>query len=250
MTGLLDGLREAGAQEQAAALADRAAAHARLDDPSALACCWTACGRRARTAGRRAAGRDPAAHVSLDDPYAVAGLLDSLREAGAEQQAAALLARDPAAHVSLGDMGAVAALLGGLREAGALARAAALADRAAAHVSLEDPFAVAALLGGLRQAGAREQAAALADRAAAHVSLEDPFAVAELLDGLRETAMDQQVTVLAGRLPAAGLFELFREQEDRQDRFRFGREADGSPAGPWGWEDLDLRVRAPVIRDP
>jgi len=35
------------------------------------------------------------------------------------------------------------------------------------------------------------------------------------------------------------MFELFREQEDRQDRFRFGREADGRPAGPWGWEDLD-----------
>jgi len=35
------------------------------------------------------------------------------------------------------------------------------------------------------------------------------------------------------------MFEIFREQEDRQDRFRFGREADGSPAGPWGWEDLD-----------
>jgi hypothetical protein len=35
------------------------------------------------------------------------------------------------------------------------------------------------------------------------------------------------------------MFELFREQESRQDRFRFGREADGSPAEPWGWEDLD-----------
>jgi hypothetical protein len=25
----------------------------------------------------------------------------------------------------------------------------------------------------------------------------------------------------------------------RQDRFRFGRKADGSPAEPWRWEDLD-----------
>ena len=37
MTYLLDGLREAGADEQAAALADRAAAHAALDNPNAVA---------------------------------------------------------------------------------------------------------------------------------------------------------------------------------------------------------------------
>jgi hypothetical protein len=49
----------------------------------------------------------------------------------------------------------------------------------------------------------------------------------------------QQAAALAGRLPGAGMFEFLLEQEDRQDRFRFGREADGSPAGPWGWEDLD-----------
>jgi len=50
---------------------------------------------------------------------------------------------------------------------------------------------------------------------------------------------EQQATALAERLPGAGMFELFHEQQDRQDRFRFGREADGSPAPSWGWEDLD-----------
>ena len=60
-----------------------------------------------------------------------------------------------------------------------------------------------------------------------------------LLDGLREAGAEQQATALTGRLPGAGLFELFLKQEGRQDRFRFGREADGSPAGPWAWEDLD-----------
>ena len=78
-------LREAGAQEQAAALL----------------------------------ARDPAAHVSLDDPGGVARLLGVLREAGAQEQAAALLARDPAAHVSLDYLGDVAFLLGSLRLAGA-----------------------------------------------------------------------------------------------------------------------------------
>jgi hypothetical protein len=59
------------------------------------------------------------------------------------------------------------------------------------------------------------------------------------LDRLREAGAEQQATALADRMPGAGLFELFRDQEHRQDRFRFGREADGSPAEPWGWEDLD-----------
>ena len=49
-----------------------------------------------------------AARARLDDPGAVADLLGGLREAGARKQAAALLARDPAAHVSLDDPGGVA----------------------------------------------------------------------------------------------------------------------------------------------
>lgn len=75
--------------------------------------------------------------------------------------------------------------------------------------------------------------------AAAHVPLDDPRAVAGLLARLRETGAAEQAAALASRLPGAGMFEFFREHEDRPDRFRFGREADGSPAGRWGWEDLD-----------
>jgi hypothetical protein len=63
--------------------------------------------------------------------------------------------------------------------------------------------------------------------------------VADLLDRLRAVGEREPATALTERLPEAGMFGLFGEQEDRQDRFRFGREADGSPAGPWGWEDLD-----------
>jgi len=55
---------------------------------------------------------------------------------------------------------------------------------------------------------------------------------------LREAGAEEQATALAQRLPGASMFELFREQESRQDRFRFGREADGSPAEPWDWDDL------------
>ncbi len=81
-----------------------------------------------------------------------------------------LLSRDPAAHVTLDDPGAVAELLYRLREAGAEKQAAVLAGRAAAHAALDDPWAVAFLLARLREAGAEEQAAVLAGRAAAHAA--------------------------------------------------------------------------------
>ena len=241
VASLLDRLREAGAQDQVTALAaprrrprrprrpgrrGRAAgqpagggragpghrpAGAVIPPPTSPSTtrspwprCWTACGRRARQDQVTALADRAAAHVALDDPGAVARLLDSLRAAGAQDQVTAL-ARDPAAHVAL-----------------------------------DDPGAVAGLLDSLREAGAQDQVTALLRRdPAAHAALDDPDAVAELLDSLREAGAQDQVTALVDRLPAAGMFELFREQEDRQDQFRFGREADGSPAEPWGWEDLD-----------
>ena len=235
---LLGSLREAGAAEQATALADRAAAHVSLDDPDAVARllgslreagapsrpprwptappptspsttrtpwpgCWAACGRRARHEQATALADRAAAHVSLDDPAAVAWLLGVLREAGAQEQATALADR-AAAHVSLDDPAAVAWLLGKLREAGAQEQATALADRAAAHVSLDNPDAVAWLLGSLREAGAQEQATALLQRdPAAHVSLDNPDAVARLLGSLREAGAQEQATALLQRDPAA-----------------------------------------------
>jgi len=74
-----------------------------------------------------------AVHAALDDPRYVAILLGSLREAGAHQQTAALLARNPAAHVALDNPASmpnsVAALLNRLWLVGAPEQAAALAGR-------------------------------------------------------------------------------------------------------------------------
>jgi len=69
--------------------------------------------------------------------------------------------------------------------------------------------------------------------------------VAELLNELRKAGAEQQANALIARLPAAGLFRIFLEQHSFADQFRFGREADGSPIAPWGWEDLDLRLDLP-----
>ena len=179
MADLLGSLREAGAHEQAAALADRAAAHA-----------------------------------SLDDPDAVAVLLDSLREAGAHEQVTALLAR-AAAHAPLDDPDGVAILLDSLRRGGragagrprwltappptppSTTRApwpacwTACGRRARTSRPPRWPTAppptppsttrarVADLLDSLREAGAHEQVTALAGpRSAAHAALDDPAAVA------------------------------------------------------------------------
>jgi hypothetical protein len=166
-----------------------------------------------------------AAHAALEDPDDVAYLLASLREAGADEQAAALAGR-AAAHAALDDPGAVAMLLASLRKAGAHEQAAALLARdPAAHAALDDPDGVARL----REAGAYDQAA-----------LDDPDGVARLLASLREAGAHDQAAALAARLPAVGMFELFLQQDSRADQFRFGREPDGTPAAPWDWDDLNL----------
>ena len=98
-------------------------------------------------------------------PAAVATLLDSLREAGADEQVTVLATR-AADHTNLDDPGHVAILLDSLREAGAGEQVTALATRTVGHTNLDDPGDVAILLDSLQRAGAREQVTALATRTA------------------------------------------------------------------------------------
>jgi hypothetical protein len=95
----------------------------------------------------------------------VAGLLRALRAAGAAGLVTMLLDRDPAAHASLDNPYAVALLLGALREAGAAGQITMQLDRdPAAHASLDNPEAVTSLLGALRNAGATGPVAELIGR--------------------------------------------------------------------------------------
>jgi len=96
----------------------------------------------------------------------------------------------------------VAGLLDSLRTAGAEEQVTALAVRAAASIPLDDPDDVAGLLDSLRTAGAEEQVTALAVRAAASIPLDDPDDVARLLDSLRTAGAEEQVTALAVRAAA------------------------------------------------
>jgi len=95
------------------------------------------------------------------DSNAATRLVDLMRSLHPGDHRAARLA---AAGVSLVDPGAVAVLLDSLREAGAGEQAGALAARAAAGVSLDNPGAVAVLLDSLREAGEEEQVRVLVPR--------------------------------------------------------------------------------------
>ncbi|WP_331746515.1 hypothetical protein OG923_33535 (plasmid) [Streptomyces halstedii] len=199
VAGLLEALREAGADEQTAALAERAARHACLDGPGAAALLLEALWEAGVDEQTAALAERAAAHAPLDDPAAVVWLLEVLREAGADEQTAALLARDPAAHATFDSPHFIAELLEALWEAGADEQVTALAERAATQAN---PHA-AWLLEALREAGVDEQTAALAERAAAHACLDDPYAVAQLLKVLREAGADEQTAALLARDPAA-----------------------------------------------
>jgi hypothetical protein len=239
---LLHHLLEAGADGQVTVLLDRdPAAHASLDDLGGVAILLAEL-RRAGADGQVTARLARLAEqAGLDDPLAVGDLLWALRWADTAGQVTVLLDRDPAAHASLDDPRAVTHLLRALLGAGAAGQVTVLLDRdPAAQVSLDHPGHVAMLLELLHEAGANGQAAELASRAAARASLVDDsaYAVETLLEAVREAGTVAQAAELIERLPVAGWFELFRLQEGRAELFRFGREADGRPAEPWGWTDV------------
>jgi hypothetical protein len=237
VASLLDSLRHPGTQQQVITLATRAATNASLENPSAVAHLLDSL----RKAGAEQQvitllSRDPATSASLDNPSAVAVLLTRLWQAGADQQVITLLSR-AATSAPLDNPNDVAGLLTWLRHAGTEQQVITLATRAATNASLDNPYAVAVLLDSLRKAGTQQQVITLANRAASSAFLEHPPAVARLLDSLREAGADEQVAKLRARLPSAGMFDLFLKEEAAPE-FRFGREPDGKPAEPWGWDEL------------
>ncbi|HJY58924.1 MAG TPA: hypothetical protein VJ418_21315 [Streptosporangiaceae bacterium] len=157
------------------------------------------------------------ADVPIDDPEAVAGLLEELRGAGSAEAIQALLDRDPAAQVGVEDPWEVARLLGELRAVGTGDAVGALASRAVRGVSLDQPGIVARLLEALRAAGLQDAVRALASRAAHGASLHDPQEVARLLDELRRTGAGDAVQTLLARDPSRQL-AMDASQPFRPDR--------------------------------
>ena len=218
--------------------------------------------------------RDPASSVSLDNIGDVVWLLEIFSRVSAEEQIRVLMARDPASRISRRDVAGAMRLMKCLRRLGFEEHADAVLARAhAMQVNIEDPESVALLLNAYLSAGMTEQAAALLGRdPASHVLLDDSQKVADLLRALSTAGAEAQVSSLAaraatdtvfwalwtpGELPEAmremgagaqaDLFERrildegelqYHFNRDGMTRYPFGREPDGTPAEPWGWDDL------------
>jgi hypothetical protein len=149
-----------------------------------------------------------AVHAGLEDPRAVAQLLRELRAAGTGSAVTTVLARDPGAHADLAELSAVVPLLAELHSAGAVEAVNALASRVVGHVttghdsSLHDGHTVSQLLAGLGAVNADHAAVAVAAYAAEYVSLADPVVVTRLLSQLRTLGDSKALSTLLARDPA------------------------------------------------
>jgi hypothetical protein len=230
---LLGTLREAAADEQVTVLAERAAAAVPLRNPIDVHVLLEELKKTRQAA--KLLNRNPA---TLNDPQSAAILLEVLLENGGTPEQIAALVKHTSV-VSVDKPGEVAWLLHALQRAGARAQAAALANRSAVSVSLDDPSSVAELVDTMHKTGANKQLSTLLKRnPAAHVTLTNSYRASRLLERLQEVGAHEQASILTDRLPGEGAFDVWLA-EGHQERFRFGREADGSPAEPWDWEDLD-----------
>nr|WP_157553845.1 hypothetical protein [Herbidospora sakaeratensis] len=165
----------------------------------------------------------------------MARLLDHLQELGFRNQAT-VLAQRVAPNVDVTHPFGLAELLDSLHSLGADDQVAVLAERAAAHTDITRVTGVDRLLASMRKAGAADQGTALGERYAAflEVLITSDSAARFVQEMERRMATAGQVD----ELPALGLFDHFLKHDDHGDRFRFGREPDGSPADPWSWDEL------------
>ena len=126
-----------------------------------------------------------------------------------------------------------------LRQAGEEDQVRLLAERAVGRIPLDDARSAARILDILAEASAQAQVATLLERdLGLRVSLDNKQTASALLAALRKAGVERQAGMLIWRLPDAGLFGLFREQPGNERLYQFGREAEGSAAPEWDWNDV------------
>jgi hypothetical protein len=239
---LVEELWESGSKEEATALAYCAATCAGPDDPVASVLVAEMLDKvEAEEFIPALVESCPVELADLTDPSAVAELLRALREAGAEEDVAVMLKYDLATNVACDDPDGVANLLYELMEHGEEQQIATLLDRDPGMlVTLDLPASAASLLRAMEKAGAaEEQVRILAQRAAKECGnlINGP---GSLLNALRHVGAEADVSTLVNRLPGEECFDHFLAEGDNKVVYRFGREPDGTPTDPWGWDDLDL----------
>ena len=151
------------------------------------------------------------AEIRLGDADSLNTLLRIAWNVQADDAVTALLTRDPSAHVSIGTFSSMRG--------------------------------IAALLQALHHVGARNAFNVLANRLMAELDLANGIgneietdAISDLLATLWEAGVGEAAMTLAGRIADRGMFLPCRRA--LPDVFRFGRNSDGTPSGPWGWASL------------
>jgi hypothetical protein len=157
---------------------------------------------------RRLLSRDPANQIQLDDPAAIAWLLNDLAEVGAEDAVKVLLARDPVSNVLLDDPRGVRHLLEALDMVSAHDAAAMLAHRISRQALVnrtpdadrlpEEP-GLGDLLKAMHAIGATDAIAFLTARAAREIPLDHPRQLGDLLRAMHKIGASDATASLASR---------------------------------------------------
>ena len=249
---LVGALRDAEAGAAVRALLARdPARHARLHDLWAVAALLKELRNAEADEATRTLAARAADHASIDDPAAVAELVGALRDEAGETDAARALAARAVGHASFDRPQDAAAMLWALGAVLADEAVDALAAQAARHASLSDPFSVVSLLRELRNAEADATAKTLAARAAAEASLDGELAVAGLLLELWGVGDGNAVQTLVSRAANAGMFDLFLNVYPNQaSSYPFGREPDKSPSQSWNWHEPPSHLVRTRFNDP
>lgn len=171
-------------------------------------------------------------------PHSTDNLLAALHDIGADGPAGTLAER-AAERAPLDDPGGIARLLLVLDEGGYHEQARRLAERAAHDAVPSNPGGIAQLLESLDATGAATLLPTLAMRAAQHVPVEDATKSDGLVRVLRHFEVPSAEKTLLVRIARRhfGLY-LNLAPPDQQERFRYGREPDGTPSAPWTWNTL------------
>ncbi|MEV6641104.1 hypothetical protein [Amycolatopsis sp. NPDC051371] len=174
--------------------------------------------------------------IPLDNFDELSKLLQEVSGTGTTEQLEALTARVAEMLPCFRETKDMVRVLAQLRTIGATGHAAALAGRIIAEIP--DHETAASLVYELNDIGA-------ADLVRKVVARVDRLPLGKLgryspslVRALETVEAVEERAALMNLFPAVGAFSWFKQWDDHADRFRFGREPDGRPTSPWGWDDL------------
>ena len=212
VAGLISGFRIFGIREALTVVLDRLTREP-LDLTDAGAVLSRLSSLPDTSEGRAAAERichDSATQVKFTGASTLAHIIGQYRQLGCSQAILDLLARDPAGKV-------------GLTSRSGAAISSTVAGRHSGQEVRLDEGGIKSLIDALRQAGAQDQADLLAKRGA---------------DAGMFAYWPQTTGMFLNRDTEVTLLSLLDRGLEPPGRYRYGRDPNGEPSGPWGWQDL------------